>query len=288
MIMVVPPLQGEQPVNCLLMEEASLALALGLYSEEDAESAQRLVQFLLLILASEFCGSPEVGPTPFPDSYFLVLDMNGLLLEKRPSPNGRDRLYTLREDVGEFLEFCLKSFEVAFWSCYNQKNLKSMFQLLKRDCTPSLTQQLQRCRTFDQDWCNVVCDSIGAPVTEGQYFFLKPLDTLSEHPDGLKGNGASLENTLLIDDSPYKNVKNDMWNVVHPLPFYSVNEFVGTAWFCHQLILWLRRLKHLGQSVPRFCEANQGFGQRRLLPDDGEAIRVLLSCRPGLRALELE
>ena len=40
--------------------------------------------------------------------------------------------------------------------------------------------------------------------------------------------------------------------------------------------------------VLRFCKANQGFGKRRLLPDDGEAIRVQLSCRPGSRALELE
>ena len=126
MIMVVPPSQREQPLNCLLMEEASLASALGLHSEEDAESAQRLVQLSSLALASEFRGSPEVGPTPFPNSYFLILDMNRLLLDKRPSPNGRDRLYTLSEDVGEFLEFCLKSFEVAFWSCCNQKNLKSM------------------------------------------------------------------------------------------------------------------------------------------------------------------
>ena len=97
-----------------------------------------------------------------------------------------------------------------------------------------------------------------------------------------------MENTLLIDDSPYKNVRNDMWNVVHPLPFQSVNEPVGTAWFCHQLIPWLCQLKHSGQSIHRFCKANQGFGQRRLLPDDREAIRVLLSCRPGPRALELE
>ena len=226
------------------MEEASLASALGLHSKVDAESTQRLVQLSSLALASKFRGSPEVGPTPFPDSYFLILDMNGLLLEKKPSSNGRDKLYTLREDVGEFLEFCLKSFEVAFWSCWNQKNLKSMFQSLKRVCTPSLTQQLQRCRTFDQDWCDVVCDSTGAPVTKGPYFFVKPLDTLFEHLDGLKGSGASLENTLLIDDSPYKNVRNDMWNVVHPLPFHSVSEPAGTTWFRHQLIPWLRQLKH--------------------------------------------
>ena len=286
--MGVPSSQGKEPENRLLMEEASLVSALSLPSQAGADSAQRLVELSAVALASEFRGSPEVGPTPFPDSYFLILDMNGLLLEKRPSLNGRDRLYILREDVGEFLEFCFKSFEVAFWSCCNQKNQKSMIQSLKRACTPSLTQQLLRCRTFDQDWCNLVCDSNGDPVTEGPYFFVKPMDTLFDHLDGLKGSGASVENTLLIDDSPYKNVRNGMWSAVHPLPFHSVNEPTGTAWFRHQLISWLRRLKHSSQTVPRFCEANQGFGQRRLLPNDGEAKRVLLSCMLGPRALELE
>ena len=221
------------------MEEVSLASALGLHFEADAESAQRLLQLSLLALEGELRGSSEVGPISYPDSYFLILDMNGLLLEKRPSSNGRDRLYTLREDIGEFLEFCVKSFKVALWSCCNQKNLKSIFQRLKHVCTPSLSKQLQRCRTFDQDWCDVVCDSNRTPVTQGPYFFVKPLDTLFEHPDGLKGSGALLENTLLIDDSPYKNVRNDIWNVVHPLPFHSNNEPTWMAWFRHQLIPWL-------------------------------------------------
>ena len=133
------------------MEEGSLASALGLHSEADAESAQLLVQLSSFVLVGELRGSPEVGPTPYSNSYFLILDMNGLLLEKRPSSNGCDRLYTLWEDIGEFLEFSMKSFEVAFWSCCNQKNLKSMFQSLKHVCTLSLTKQLQRCCTFDQD-----------------------------------------------------------------------------------------------------------------------------------------
>ena len=270
------------------MEEASLALALGLDSESDAETARRLVQLQTGALQGELLGSQEVGPTAYPDSYYLILDMNGLLLEKRPSSNGRDRLYTLREHVGEFLEFCVKSFEVAFWSCCNEKNLKSMFQSLKRACTPSLSKQLQRCRTFNHDWCNVVCDSDGVPVTKRPYFFVKPLDALFDHPDGLKGTRATVENTLLIDDSSYKNVRNDMWNAVHPSPFHSATEPAGTAWFHHQLIPWLRELKHSGQTVPRLCEANQGFGHRRLLPDDREAKRVLLSLRAGPRALELE
>ena len=82
-----------------------------------------------------------------------------------------------------------------------------MFQLLRNVCTISLMKQVQRCHIFDQDWCNVVCNSNGAPIIEGPYFFVKPLDTLFQHLDGLKGSGASLENTLLIDDSPYKNVR---------------------------------------------------------------------------------
>ena len=96
------------------MEEASLASALGLNSQAGADSPQQLVQLSVVALASEFRASLEVGPTPFLDSYFLILDMNGLLLEKRPSTNGRDRLYTLRKVVGEFLEFYFKSFEVPF------------------------------------------------------------------------------------------------------------------------------------------------------------------------------
>ena len=239
-------------------------------------------------MQGESLGSQKVGPTAYPDSYYLILDMNGLLLEKRLSSNGRDWLYTLREDVGEFPEFCVKSFEVAFWSCCNEKNLKSMFQLLKHACTPSLSKQLQRCRTFDQDWCDVVCDSYGVHVIEGPYFFVKPLDTLFDHPDGLKGTRATVENTLLIDDSPYQNVRSDMWNVVHPSSFHSATEPARTAWFRHQMIPWLRGLKHSSQTVPRFCEANQGFGQRRLFPDNGEAKRVLLSLRARSRALELE
>ena len=110
-----------------MMEEVSLASALGLHSEAEAESAYRLLQLSAAALEGKSCGSQELGPTPYPDSYYLILDMNELLLEKRPLSNGRDKLYTLREDVGEFLKFCVKSFEVAFWSCCNEKNLKSMF-----------------------------------------------------------------------------------------------------------------------------------------------------------------
>ena len=135
----------------------------------------------------------------------------------------------LEKDIGEFSKFCVKNFEMVFWSYYNQRNLKSMFQSHRNVCTISLMKQVQRCRIFNQDWCDEICDSNRALVIENPYFFVKPLDTLFHHPDGLKGSGASLENTLLIDNSSYKNVRNNMWNVVHPLSFHSINEPIGTA-----------------------------------------------------------
>ena len=94
-----------------MMEEVSLMSALGLHSEADVETAHRLLQLSSTALEGESRGSQDVGPIPYPDSYYLILDMNGLLLEKRPSLNGRDRLYTLREDVGEFLEFLCEEFQ---------------------------------------------------------------------------------------------------------------------------------------------------------------------------------
>jgi hypothetical protein len=36
---------------------------------------------------------------------------------------------------------------------------------------------------------------------------------------GVAGRGAIAENTLLVDDLPYKNVKKDPYNAVHPQTF---------------------------------------------------------------------
>jgi hypothetical protein len=33
---------------------------------------------------------------------------------------------------------------------------------------------------------------------------------------GLVGQGATTENTLFVDDSSYKNVKNNPYNAIHP------------------------------------------------------------------------
>ena len=212
----VPPSQRLNLDLRGLKEEGIIASGASKDAAPVKSDAERLYQLSSIALNSGLFGTSEVGTTPSIDTYFLILDMNGLLLEKRPSLNGRDRVYSFREDVGEFLEFCMRNFEVVFWSCCNQRNLKAMIQALKNVCSRNYWREVQRCCSYDQEWCDLICDSSGAPVSEGPYFFVKTLDTLFQHPDGLKGSGTSADNTLLFDDSPYKNVRNNMWNAVHP------------------------------------------------------------------------
>ena len=111
----VPP--SEQGLNLdlrELMEEGNHASGASKDATPIRINIERLHQLSSVVLNSKLLGTTEVGTTPPIDSYFLILDMNGLLLEKRPSLNGRDRVYSFREDVGEFLKLCMRNFEVVF------------------------------------------------------------------------------------------------------------------------------------------------------------------------------
>lgn len=231
--------------------------------------------------------SSEVATPSSIGSYFLVLDMNGLLLEKKKFVAGSRRRFVVREGVEEFLEACIQNFEVVFWSACNRGNLNAMFEEIANYCSPQCMAAVRACRIFDQDWCDPIVTAKGTHVQKGPHFWVKPLDTLFGHADGLKGTGATPDNTLLIDDSPHKNVKNNMWNAIHPLPYNSSIEGSGSNFFRNELLPWLMRLKESGQTVPRFCEMNPSFGQSRLLPDEKETLKHLSRCGRGRKALEL-
>ena len=111
----VPP--SEQGLNLdlrELMEEGNIASGASKDAAPVRIDAEQLHQLSSVALNSGLLGTTEVGTTPSIDSYFLILSMNGLLLEKRPSLNGYDHIYLFREDVREFLEFCMRNFEVVF------------------------------------------------------------------------------------------------------------------------------------------------------------------------------
>ena len=206
--------------------------------------------------------APEQAGTQVHDpvlKYFLVLDINGLLLVQ--TKQGTRWNTKLRPGLEKFLEFCLDNFEVVFWSCVQEKRFQILWKALQQRC-PRLDAKVRY--KFDQSFCETCVHKAS------REFYLKRLQTLFDLDDGLKGTGASSINTLLVDDSPYKNVANTPWNAVHPTPytFESKESENKRNYLVGELIPWLTSLKESKLPVPEYCQKHSEFGQRRLFPGD--------------------
>jgi hypothetical protein len=101
---------------------------------------------------------------------------------------------------------------------------------------------------------------------------LKRISRLLEDSLGLGGWGATVENTLLVDDTPYKNVLNDPYNAVHPQTFTNFSEKKSKKgpYFTYQLWPFLKGLKESGLPVPVYCTQNSLFGSTWLFLGDEE------------------
>jgi hypothetical protein len=126
------------------------------------------------------------------------------------------------------------------------------------------------CLRFAQNWCDV--STYTDPDNEGRPFYLKRLARLLGNSMGLASWVATAENTLLVDDSPYKNVLNDPYNVVHPLTFtyFMEKSMKKKPYLTHQLWPFLKDLKDSGLPIPVYCKQQSLFGSLRLFPGDKE------------------
>jgi hypothetical protein len=95
----------------------------------------------------------------------------------------------------------------------NINNLERHFATILSHA-PELGQDFSR---FAQNWCDV--STYTDPSNKDRPFFLKCISHLLGDSLGLGGRGATAENTLLVDDTPYKNVLNDPYNAIHPQTF---------------------------------------------------------------------
>ena len=130
-------MQSEEAVHIASSstEEANLRLTKPVDSAADHSDMNRLIKLSSLALIGKFHDSFKVESAPHLELYIFILDMNGILLEKMPPVLGHKGLYSFREDVGQFLEFCLRNFEVVFWYSCNHRNLRAMFQALSYVCS---------------------------------------------------------------------------------------------------------------------------------------------------------
>jgi hypothetical protein len=134
------------------------------------------------------------------------------------------------------------------------------------------------CLSFSQNWCDE--STYRNPDNEGRPFFLKCLARLLGDSMDLAGRGATVENTLLVDDSPYKNVLNNPYNAVHPLTFsyFMEKSTKKKPYFINQLWPFLKALKDSGLSIPMYCREHSLFGSRQLFPGDKdyELFRIII------------
>jgi hypothetical protein len=135
------------------------------------------------------------------------MDVNGVLLATYYGQIGKERAPShhtrVREKLRDFLVLYVSNFTVAFWSSMKAENLECHFTTLF-----SHALELGKdCLRFAQNWCDV--STYTDPDNDERPFFLKRLACLLGDSMGLAGQGATMENTLLLDDSSYKNVKND-------------------------------------------------------------------------------
>ncbi|CAL5374478.1 unnamed protein product [Camellia sinensis] len=152
----------------------------------------------------------------------LVLDVNGLLADivsyvpfgYKPDAFISKKAVFKRPFCDDFLQFCFERFNVGVWSSRTKRNVESVLDFLmgKSKCN------LLFC------WDQFHCTDTGYNTVENREkpMLLKELKKLWEkdEPDLPWDRGVYNEsNTLLLDDSPYKALRNPMHTAIFPHPY---------------------------------------------------------------------
>lgn len=198
----------------------------------------------------------------------LVLDLNGLLVWRtplRPRPGQRDgpigACYQRQPDVVtkrfciwrrpgavSFMRYVLAWFHVGIWSTAQLPNVEDILATL-------LTAEQRRELVFvmDQKDCTKVSRAY-APGSSSKPLMLKDLERLWSRYQGF----YHMDNTLLIDDDPYKASVNPVYTSVHPSPWKDPDVQGTDTFLCEggRFRAFLEALLHHDGSVRTFV-ANQ-------------------------------
>ena len=205
--------------------------------------------------------------------YYLVLDIKGLLIAEHHGYIGDDLKTKIhiraRPGLLSFLEFCTANFEVVFWSTVSEKNLDRHFQKLLA-IHPLLRSNYRRLPGY---WCDISTRNNSNGKRE---YLLKRLDRLFCDTRLLARSGASVQNTLLVDDRPYRNVLNHPFSAVHPNSFFwdsaecKEPQPTPNPYLTRVVTPFLAGLKQSGLDVQEYCRKNSSVGKPRLFPESRE------------------
>ncbi|KAL8225757.1 hypothetical protein R6Q57_018314 [Mikania cordata] len=199
----------------------------------------------------------------------LVLDVNGLLVDIVADPDEAYKPDTIigskavfkRPFCDEFLKFCFERFNVGVWTSRTRRNIERVLQFLAIDSK----HQLAFC------WDQSHCTDTGFNTIENSEkpLVLKELKKLWEKQDislpwdiGMYNES----NTIFLDDSPYKALRNPPCTAIFPHSYNYRNTQDNGLGPNGDLRNYLERLA-ASDNVQKFIEQNP-FGQQPITYDD--------------------
>ncbi|GAB2289725.1 hypothetical protein Dimus_024032 [Dionaea muscipula] len=152
----------------------------------------------------------------------LILDLNGLLAdivllfsdEFKPDTKISGKAVFKRPFCDDFLQFCFERFDVGVWSSRTRRNVDQVVSFLMG----SAKEKLIFC--WDQSYCT----QTGYHTIGNQHkpLLLKELDKLWSKQEPClpwEMGDYNESNTLLLDDSPYKALRNPPHTAIFPYPY---------------------------------------------------------------------
>ncbi|XP_065879195.1 uncharacterized protein [Euphorbia lathyris] len=196
------------------------------------------------------------------DKKLLILDVNGLLADIVPHPCFASKADIViskksvfrRPFCDDFLQFCFEKFNVGVWSSRLKRNVDQVVDFLMEDSR----HKLLFC--WDQSHCTrtrfTTVENSSKPLV------LKELEKLWDKVEpGLPWNKGDYNesNTLLLDDSPYKALRNPANTAIFPYSYSYKDAGDSSLGPGGDLRVYLEKLAE-AQNVQEFV-AHNPFGQ---------------------------
>ncbi|MBA0639408.1 hypothetical protein Goklo_022445 [Gossypium klotzschianum] len=203
-----------------------------------------------------------------PRKKLLVLDLNGILVDvvqqpkRKPNTRVDGKGVFIRPFCVEFLEFCFKTFNVGIWSSRVNRNMTKMIGLLLRR---QWKRELFFC--WDRKLCTIT--KFKTLENEEKPLVLKELRKLWDRclPELPWRKGDYDEsNTLLLDDSPYKALRNPANTGIFPYPYQYTDANDHSLAPGGDIRDYLERIA-VAENVQKFVEQNP-FGQQAITEAD--------------------
>ncbi|XP_078178491.1 uncharacterized protein LOC144572702 isoform X3 [Carex rostrata] len=195
----------------------------------------------------------------------LVLDINGILVDITSDYNYQQypdfklsgKLGFKRPFCVDFLKFCFANFEVGVWSSRKQYNLAEAVHHLFGE----MKNKLLFC------WDQSKCTDTKFETVEKKPLFFKELNKLWEKVEANlpweKGRFTP-SNTLLVDDSPCKALRNPPYTAIFPYPYTFYKKEDNSLGRGGEMRIYLEKVAAV-ENIPEFVKENP-FGQSAITP----------------------